>query len=112
MALTTPPPCGAVDIGVAMGITGTDVSKEAADMVLLDDNFATIVPAVAEGRTIDDNIRKFIRYTMTRKRVVRSWVMLLAPFFGVPLPLTDDPDFVGQPGYGWFAGVGIVGGTT
>ncbi len=74
------------DIGVAMGCKGTDVAREASDMILLDDNFATIVSAVRQGRRIYDNVRKFIKYTMT-SNAGEIWVLFLAPFLGLPLPL-------------------------
>ena len=74
------------DIGVAMGIAGSDVSKQAADMILLDDNFASIVTGVEEGRLIFDNLKKSIAYTLT------SNIPEISPFlffiiFNVPLPL-------------------------
>ncbi len=73
-------------IGLAMGITGTDVTKEASQMILLDDNFATIVNAVEEGRIVYDNIRKFVKYTMT-SNMGEVCVMVIGPLLGMPLPL-------------------------
>jgi len=74
------------DIGVAMGVTGTDVSKEAADMVLIDDNFASIVAAVEEGRSIFANIRKFLTYLLT-DNLGTVIAMVAALLWGLPLPL-------------------------
>ena len=74
------------DIGVAMGITGTDVSKEASDMILEDDDFSTIIAAVEEGRRIYANIRRFVRYLLTTNSA-EIMVMVAAPFLGLPLPL-------------------------
>jgi Ca2+-transporting ATPase len=74
------------DVGVAMGITGTEVAKEAGDIVLTDDNFATIVGAIREGRRIYDNIRRFVRY-MLAANSGEIWVVALGPFLGLPLPL-------------------------
>jgi Ca2+-transporting ATPase len=74
------------DIGVAMGMAGTDVAKEASAMILLDDNFVTIVRAVREGRRIYDNIRRFVRYAVTTNSG-EIWTMFLAPICGLPIPL-------------------------
>jgi sodium/potassium-transporting ATPase subunit alpha len=75
------------DIGIAMGLTGTDVAKEAADMILLDDNFASIIAAVEEGRAVYDNIRKFLTYILT-SNIPEIVPYLAFALFKIPLPLT------------------------
>ena len=81
------PSIKAADIGVAMGITGTDVAKESADMVLTDDNYASIVAAVEQGRVIYDNIRKFVFFLLS-SNVAEIMVIFLATLAGLPSPLT------------------------
>jgi Ca2+-transporting ATPase len=81
------PSIKAADIGVAMGITGTDVAKESADMVLTDDNYASIVAAVEQGRIIYDNIRKFVFFLLS-SNVAEIMIIFLATLAGVPTPLT------------------------
>jgi P-type Ca2+ transporter type 2C len=80
------PALRAADVGVAMGRRGTDVAKEAADIVLTDDSLATVVAAVAEGRRVFDNVRRFVRYGLSGG-LAELLVMFLGPFLGLPLPL-------------------------
>jgi Ca2+-transporting ATPase len=80
------PAVKAADIGIAMGITGTDVTKEASDMILMDDNFASIVNAVEEGRGIFDNIQKFVHFLLACN-TSEVLLMFFAALIGWPVPL-------------------------
>lgn len=80
------PALKAADIGVAMGVTGTDVAREAAEMILTDDNFASIVSAVEEGRAVYDNIRRFLKYILTHN-IAEAIPYLLFVVLGIPLPI-------------------------
>lgn len=80
------PALRAADVGISMGKGGTDVAREASHVILLDDNFATIVAAVSEGRRLYDNIRKFIRFALSGNSG-EIWTLFLAPFLGLPTPL-------------------------
>ena len=83
------------DIGIAMGITGTEVSKEAADMVLTDDNFASIEAAIEEGRSVFDNLTKFIVWTLPTN-LGEGLVILVAVLAGINLPILPRHRFCGS----------------
>ncbi len=93
------------DIGVAMGITGTDVAKETADMVLTDDNYASIVSAVEQGRIIYTNIRKFVFFLLS-SNVAEIMIIFLATLAGLPCPADRHPAALAQPDHRWRPGAG------
>ena len=104
------PAIKAADIGIAMGITGTDVTKEAADMVVTDDNFASIAAAVEEGRGVFDNIRKTVHFLLSCN-LSEVLVMLFAALLGLPLATPADSDSLDESRHGRHPGLGAGGGS-
>ena len=91
------------DIGVVMGRTGTEVAKEAATMVLTNDNFATITAAIREGRALYDNIVKFVRFQLSTT-IAAIMTVFTAPLLGFPRSVDADSNSVGGDDHGWTAG--------